>query len=73
MFSKTLLLVGLPLVIYLPIAILNFNSLFLINKLFPEFILVVAILGILLSNLIIDPLITISTTWLYIVHKEKKL
>ncbi len=69
-FVITLILVGLPMLIYIPIIILNANTAFLISKFIPESILYVSILSLILSSLIIDPLITISTALLYIKKKE---
>ena len=61
----TLLLVGLPMLIYVPIIILNSNGAFLIDKLFPEVILIVALIGTAASSLVIDFLVTISTAVFY--------
>lgn len=69
-FVITLILVGVPMLIYVPIIILNANTAFLISKFFPESILYVCILSLIFSSLIIDPLITVSTALLYI--KDKK-
>ena len=71
-FLQTIVLVGLPLLIYIPILILNYNTAFLINRLFPEFILIVLFSGIIVSSLIIDPLITVSTAVFYLLSKEQK-
>lgn len=70
-FVLTIILVGLPMLIYLPITILNHNTGFLIRKLFPEFILWTAFLNLILNSLIIDPLITISTALFYYDNHKK--
>jgi hypothetical protein len=70
LFIPTLILVGLPMLIYIPILVLSYNTAFLIDKLFPEFILVVLFLSTIVSSLVIDPLITVSTTLLYLTQKE---
>ena len=70
LFIPTIILVGAPMLIYVPIILLNANSAFLIDKFFPEFIMLVTFLSIVVSSLIIDPLITISTTFLYLINKE---
>lgn len=72
LFIKTLILVGLPMLLYIPIMVLLNNSAFLISNVFPESILLVLILGGIISSLIIDPIVTISTTFLYLMNKEKK-
>ena len=70
LFVPTIILVALPMLIYVPVILLNSNSGFLMNKLFPEFMLIVTFAGIVLSSLVIDPLVTISTTFLYLINKE---
>lgn len=70
-FIPTLILVGVPLVIYIPIIILDYKTAFLINKLFPEIILLVLFLSTIVSSLVIDPLVTLSTAHLYLMNKEK--
>ena len=67
----TLVLVGAPLLLYLPIAVFNYNATVLMVKLFPEVILLIAILGIVISSLIIDLLVTLTVTSLYQSEKEK--
>ena len=67
LFIFTLLLVGIPLLAYIPIIILNFNTMSLITGFFPELVLIISFLGIIVSDLLINPLITASAT---IVFKE---
>lgn len=71
-FIYTFCLVGLPMLIYIPIIILNYNTAFLVYRLFPELVFWIALLGIIFSSLIIDPLVTVSTAVFYL-HKNKKL
>ena len=70
-FKKTIILVGLPLLAYLPIVIIQMNSRFMINNVFPETILILCAAGIVLSTLIIDPIITISTALFFLSQKDK--
>jgi len=70
-FFKTILLIGLPMLIYIPIIVLQADSAFLITRLFPEVILWVAIISLIVSSLVIDLLITLSTTHLYLMHKNE--
>ncbi|MDD5166818.1 MAG: hypothetical protein PHQ57_05465 [Candidatus Omnitrophica bacterium] len=72
LFIPTIILVALPALIYIPMIILNTNTSFLIQKFFPEFILLIAFLNVIISGLIIDPLITVAATFLYLDHKEKR-
>jgi len=70
-FFPTIILVTLPMLFYIPIIILQYNSVFLISKVFPEFILLVCFLSTIISSLFIDPLITISTAHLYLIKRKK--
>lgn len=70
LFIPTLILVGLPMLVYIPIIVLNYKTAFFIDKVFPELVLWISFLGIIISSLIIDSLVTISTTFLYLAHKE---
>lgn len=67
----TLTLVLLPMLSFIIIIILNYNSLFLMDKFFPGIILLLIFLGTLLINLVIDPLITASTTLFYLNKRER--
>lgn len=69
-WRTTFLLVLLPMFIYLPIMVLNLNNGFLIDNTFPEFLIIVTLLGAMVNSLIIDPLVTVSTTILYLHRKE---
>ena len=70
LFIPTLILVGLPMLVYIPIIILNSKTAFLIDKVFPEFILLVSFLSIIISSLVIVTIVTVSTTFLYLASKE---
>ncbi len=67
----TAVLIGIPLFLYIPIIILGNNTALLIDKMFPEIALLICIANIIVSSLIVDPLITISTALLYIDAREK--
>jgi len=69
-FRITFTLVILLMLIYLPVLILNMKTIYLIENTFPEFIMIVTILGSILSSLIIDPLLTVASTLLFIKNKE---
>jgi len=70
-FLVSLFLAGLPMLCYIPLVFLYGNTTFLIDKFFPEVILLVAILSVIVNSLVIDPLTTISTALLYSLEKEK--
>jgi hypothetical protein len=70
MFLRTILLVGLPMLLYLPTIVLTSQSVFLINNLFPESILLVLLGGAIVSSCIIDPLSTISITHVFLNQKK---
>jgi len=71
LFLPTVILIGLPMLLYVPILVLGSNAGFLIDKVFPEFVLLVLILGAIVSSLIIDPLVVVSTTFLYLTKRGK--
>ncbi len=72
MFFSTITLVGLPMLFYIPFIILQYKSVFLINKLFPEFVLLVSLLYVIVNALIIDILVTTSITFLYLITTHEK-
>ncbi len=66
----TLLLVGIPMLIALPLIVLNYFGAYLMVKIAPEVILWLGILGIVVNSLIIDPLVTLTTAAFYSQKKE---
>jgi hypothetical protein len=71
LFIPTLVLIILPILFYIPIIVLQYHGPYLINKVFPEAILIVSFLSIIMSSLVIDFLITVSTTFLYLNNRDK--
>jgi hypothetical protein len=71
LFVKTIILVGLPMLVYIPIIVLQSDNAFLIDRVFPEAVLLVSILSTLVSSLIVDCIITISATNLYLMNRDK--
>ncbi len=61
-FFKTAFLVMFPMLLYVPIIVLNYKTNFLISEVVPESVLLVQAVGILLTSLVIDPLVTVSIT-----------
>jgi len=61
----TLILLGLPMLIYVPMIVLSYNTAFLMYTLFPEVVLLLSIVNIGITSLVIDPLVTLSTAYLY--------
>lgn len=72
LFFRTLVLVGLPMCLLIPITVLGHNTPFLINRFFPEVILLVSFLDIIVSSLLIDPLVSVSATMLYLATDEHR-
>lgn len=68
-FVPTLILVGLPTVIYIPILILKGKLSLSMSKVFPEAVLIFSGLGIIIS-IIMDCLITCSTTILFLNQRK---
>jgi hypothetical protein len=69
-FFPTIMLVGIPMLAYVPIIILQYNTFFIINKFFPELVLFVAFINVLVTSLFVDVLITLSTTLFYLMNKD---
>ncbi len=70
LFLPTLFLVGLPILAYLPIIVLQFNTPFLINRFLPEAVLYVCIAAAIINSLVVDLLVTFSSTILYLQNKD---
>lgn len=68
----TLLFVGIPLALTLPLTILNMNSTLLITRFFPESVLLLLYAGIIVNSLIIDALITTSATLWYLDNTNER-
>ncbi len=66
LFAPTMILVILPMIVYIPIIVLNYNILYLVNNVFPESVLLLLLASTVISSLFIDPLITVSTANLYL-------
>jgi hypothetical protein len=69
LFMPTIALVLFPTIIYLPILIARAKTELLVNKFFPEIILIILAVGIAVS-FIIDLVITISTTILFLKNSQ---
>ncbi|MCX5707730.1 MAG: hypothetical protein NTY14_01910 [Candidatus Omnitrophica bacterium] len=72
LFLPTVVLIGLPLLTYIPIIVLQYNTPLLISKVFPEAVLYVCILAAVLNSFVIDLLITVSTTVLFLQNRDSK-
>lgn len=68
-FLPTLILVGLPTLMYIPMLILKGKLPFLMSKVFPETVLIFIGLGIVIS-VIMDSLITSATTILFLNQRK---
>lgn len=64
----TFFLIILPMLLYIPFTILTQRTTFLIDRFFPEVILILLVVSSIVNSLVIDPLITLSTALYY----EKK-
>ena len=67
---QTLLIVTLPFLVYIPVIILQYKTAYLIDNVFPELVLIVAYIEILLSSLVVDLFVTMSATLFYLNNKE---
>jgi hypothetical protein len=64
-FVLTILMVGIPMLIAIPLLFLNYNSQYLMTKIAPEVIFWLGVLGIMVNSLLLDPMITLSTAAFY--------
>ena len=67
---QTLLIVTLPFLFYVPIIILQYKTAYLIDNVFPEIVLIIAYIGVIISSLITDLLVTMSSILYYLNNKE---
>jgi hypothetical protein len=72
LFIPTAVLIGLPLLTYIPIIVLQYNTPLLISKVFPEAVLYVCVIAAILNSFVIDLLITLSTTVLFLQNRDSK-
>jgi hypothetical protein len=70
-FFSTVALVVLPAFLYLPMVMIKAKTIFLANKLFPEIILALLVIGALIS-VFIELVVTVSTTLLFLRTKEQR-
>ncbi len=68
---STLILVGLPMLIYLPFSLLLQKPVFLMNKFFPEIVAYIIFVGIAVNYLLIDPLITTCSALFYLSRRKE--
>lgn len=61
----TFFLIVIPLLISVPLILLNYNGAFLMLQFSPEAILWVGLLGVVLNSLLLDPMITLTTATFY--------
>lgn len=66
LFFETLILIGLPMLLYVPVIILTDKSSFLISRVAPESVLWICFAGTVISSLVIDPIVTVASTYLYL-------
>lgn len=71
-FITTSLLVGLPMLAYIPIILLNYNAGFLIQKTHPWSMFIILFLGIAANSLIIDSIVITSSTVFYLMKTQKQ-
>ncbi len=69
-FIPTVILIGLPVLLYLPIIVLQFKTAFLISRFFPESVLYICVAAAILNAVVIDLLITFSTTVLFLQNRD---
>jgi len=71
LFFSTVTLILLPLLFFIPVIVLQYNTALIINRFVPEYVLYIAVAAVLVNSLIVDLFITATTTVLYLENKEK--
>ncbi len=69
-FFRSLVLVTLPVIAYLPLVVLHYNVPFLMETFVPEVVVLLILISIVVSTLVLDPIMTLSFTSLYLMQKE---
>lgn len=67
---KTLVVVTIPMLLYIPVTMLRNNSAVLADKFSPEIVVSVLFVGIIIGTVVVDALVTIVTTLLFIEATE---
>jgi len=70
LFIPAFLLTAIPVIAYLPLLVLDYKMAFIMDRTFPEIVLVLLTVSTIFATLVLDPLITCSTTILYLMHRE---
>ncbi|MGE5279212.1 MAG: hypothetical protein ACM3L6_00520 [Deltaproteobacteria bacterium] len=65
-FWRTLILVGVPMVLYIPVTIMRSGMHVLADKFGPESIIPVLLTGVLVAALVVDVIVTVATTLYFI-------
>ncbi|MDD5120930.1 MAG: hypothetical protein PHR84_06475 [Candidatus Omnitrophica bacterium] len=71
LFLKTVALVLFPMLIYIPVIVIQYDPAFLITRLFPEAVLLASILSLIVSSLVVDLTITVTAANLYLMNKNE--
>ncbi len=71
-FGRTLLLVAVPMCLYIPISMLRSNLPFLQDKFSPEIAVPVLFSGVVIGTFLVDSLVTVATTLLFLEKADEK-
>ncbi len=71
-FVKTVIVVLLPMLLYIPITAMRSNLSLLADKFVPEVVLVVLIFGIIVGTFVVDCLVTVATTLIFLEVADEK-
>lgn len=69
---KTFFIVLVPMCLYIPVVILTGGMAFLADKFFPEVIIFILFLGVVVGTIIVDSLVTLATTLVFIEEADEK-
>ena len=66
LFVRTIVVVAVPMILYIPVTMLRGNISFLADKFMPEVVGIVLLIGILVGTLVVDLLLTTATTLIFL-------
>lgn len=70
--ARTLFAVLVPMILYIPVTMLRSNMGVLADKFAPESVVVVLFIGILVGTVIVDGLVTVATTLIFLEVDHEK-
>lgn len=71
-FFKTLAIIVVPMILYIPVTMVRSNMAFVSDKLGPEAVIAVILAGIIVGTVVVDALVTAATTLFFLEASDEK-